>query len=198
MRTLGLALCQLLAATTIASADPGEVMSGHVIALDGGTLMIDGQPLRMFGIEVPDMAEADGWYARAALDEMIVAAAGSITCTVLDTDGHGRPVGVCSALSDDGACELPRDDPASGGSLVRILDHHCDLGAAMILAGWAAPWRSDTYAGVPYGGDVVIDCTNLETLAEEATVGCLGVVYDMMEFVARQNRHGRWHRWPQD
>lgn len=88
----------------------GEV-TGMARVLDGDTYMIDGVRWREHGIDAPEMSEARGPVARAALDELV--AGQPITCIYYGRDRHRRNVGECISTS---------------GRM---------LGREMLLGGWA-------------------------------------------------------------
>lgn len=100
-------------------ADPArlDVYSGVAEARDGDTISIHGQLLDLWGIEAPNLSNSDGWYARAALDD-IIGPNGELTCTVKRKSSR-RLYAVCSNNKIG------------------------DVGRAMIEGGWAVVARSD-------------------------------------------------------
>ena len=87
--------------------EPARTVVGHAVALDGHTLLIDGQHLRLWGIDAPGMRSWPwGAYARTALSALI--GPGPVACRVVAEDPHHRPVAICSSdtLQDIGATAL--------------------------------------------------------------------------------------------
>jgi endonuclease YncB( thermonuclease family) len=112
---------------------------------DGDTISLNGVPIRLFGIDAPEMKQdcPDGWPAGrlAATHLQSLMYGRHVTCERRDTDRYGRTVAVCRA----------------GGE---------DLGALMVRQGYA-------WAFVRYSSDYVGDETRAK--AERAGVhghGC--------------------------
>ena len=111
-RTLRLVLLAVgLAWATEAPAqhrtEPSRTVVGHAVALDGHTLLIDGQRLRLWGIDAPGKRSWPwGAYARTALSALI--GPGPVACRVVAEDRRHRPVAICSSdtLQDIGASAL--------------------------------------------------------------------------------------------
>ncbi len=106
----------------------GMVLAGQARVIDGDTLDVGGERVRLHGIDAPEMrqtcaAPAGDWpcgeWARDALVQMIGGAA--LSCTGVERDRYGRLVAACSA----------------GGQ---------DLGAAMVEAGAAVAYRRYSHA----------------------------------------------------
>ena len=176
MRALALALLMLStlsapALTTEAQAPSEtiagrEIITGSAVALDGNTLLVfdaaaaERYPkaairpgrvkVRMFGISAPKMNTVNGWRARARLDILVDPGKVVVRCEVLDTDHYKRPMAQCFIGSD-------------------FTD---DLGAGMIHAGWAVPYRVFTYGPAAPEG--------------------LARMYDRAERTARDNLRGGW------
>jgi endonuclease YncB( thermonuclease family) len=104
----------------------GPVLVAPARAIDGDTLELAGDRVRMFGIDAPERAQdcTTESGARVAAGtratELLQALAGdaAVTCEVQDTDRYGRKVAVCSS--------------AAG----------VELNAAMVSEGWAFAYRS--------------------------------------------------------
>lgn len=104
--TLGLALAVLL--QTMASAR-AEILLGPATVLDGATLEIDGQTVRLLDIEVPaltqlckDGAGADyacGQRSSQSLAELLKRR--QVTCDWSNQDAQGRRLARCSAAGQD-------------------------------------------------------------------------------------------------
>ena len=93
---------------TLASPAAAEVRIA-----DGDTIAIDGERIRLFGIDAPERAQPGGSEATTTLRRLIGAA--TPRCQRVDTDRYGRTVALC----------------AVGGA---------DLSLAMVRAGWAVAW----------------------------------------------------------
>jgi endonuclease YncB( thermonuclease family) len=71
----------------------GQTLSGPAVAIDSGTLLLDGAKVRLYGLAAPEMRDPLGPQARAALDELI--GGRDVSCAVLDIDSHRRAVAAC-------------------------------------------------------------------------------------------------------
>ncbi len=125
MRPLLLALLALgLAWAADAGAqqtpESSDTISGHAVALDGDTLLIDGRRVQLWGIDAPGMHSWPwGAYARTALATLI--GPGPVACRVVAKDRHHRPFAICSSVTLH------------------------DIGAAALVVGYAVPHRRFTY-----------------------------------------------------
>lgn len=117
----------IFAISLLPFAEPTWAQSfrGQATALDGATIMLSAMghrdvSARILGIDVPplDAANGDGWFARAALDGILAAGGGIVTC-----QQYGEVDGVPLVL-----CALD-----SGSER--------DVGLAMVASGWAIPQR---------------------------------------------------------
>ncbi|MDT0636350.1 thermonuclease family protein [Spectribacter hydrogenoxidans] len=95
-----LASLMLLGSNSTASAS--EVLKGRASVIDGDTIEIHGQRIRLHGIDAPESAQrcernGDQWRcgreAAWALDDELRHRA--VTCTATDRDRYGRIVAVC-------------------------------------------------------------------------------------------------------
>jgi len=106
---------------------PVPTIRGHATVVDGDTIKIAGQRIRLYGIDALEQAQScsDGWmggeYATTFMQRLI--GTQTIDCLVRETDQYQRPVAVCS-------------------NEVGI-----DLGAAMVVEGLA---MADTYSSTTY------------------------------------------------
>ncbi len=106
-----------------ASPTPTRVITGRASVIDGDTLEIHEQRIRMHGIDAPESRQdckADGKTYRcgqkAALALSDKIGQQTVTCEQHDTDRYGRAVAVCRVGAED-------------------------LGAWMVLEGWAIAYR---------------------------------------------------------
>ncbi len=127
MRALALAAAFLLVALPALAQD----ITGPARVIDGDTIEVAGQRIRLHGIDTPEKAqtcqlEGVPWACGvAAWGELVQLVAGTrLTCETRDVDRYGRVVAVCSA---DGQ----------------------DINAVMVAQGWALAYRqfSDDYVG---------------------------------------------------
>ncbi|MEE8445121.1 MAG: thermonuclease family protein [Alphaproteobacteria bacterium] len=153
-------LSTLLAFAIPLAAGAVEFTAGTAIAVTGDSVKVGAvghrpETLRLWGIEAPAMSAPDdiGLYARAALDDLLRQYGPNVECTL---DSFDRNAAVCRA-----------------GSV--------DLGAAMLLTGWAVADRASMLAEVP-GGDA--DRTRRAETYLDA------------EAAARRDRKGRWAKMP--
>lgn len=94
-----------------------EIVSGAAIALDGDTVRVGDKTMDLWGVEAPNLDNRDGWFARAALDDLI-GEDGRLSCTVKVKTSR-RIHAVCSN------------------------NRVGDVGRAMLQGGWAIFARSD-------------------------------------------------------
>jgi endonuclease YncB( thermonuclease family) len=109
-----------------------EVLAGRASVIDGDTLEIRGERVRLFGIDAPESGQhcrdsegksyRCGQKAALALDSRI--GNGIVTCQVQDMDRYGRKVAVCRVFGED-------------------------LGAWMVGLGWALAYRSFSTRYIP-------------------------------------------------
>ena len=112
-----------------ASTASAATISGPAEVIDGDTLEIDGERIRLFGIDAPETAQlcykgAEAWACgQASADELRgMIGTSELTCTVNEVDQYGRLVAVCIIAG-------------------------MDLNGLMVAEGWAVAFRrySDTY-----------------------------------------------------
>lgn len=115
-------------------------------AIDGDTIVVEGQHIRLFGIDAPELNQTCdgvqvGRQARARLQQLIDNA--KLACSVRSTDRYGRAIAVCTDLG-------------------RMLD----IGQEMVREGYAFAYRRYSQAYVPdeHSGPVhAFHCQNPET-----------------------------------
>src|SRR5262249_37850810 len=104
----GLGVALLLAVLPIAAPARSADIIGRASIIDGDTLEIHGQRIRLFGIDAPEhdqtCAAAGSQYrcgqqaALALADEI---GAKTVACSPRDVDRYGRIVAVCSIAGED-------------------------------------------------------------------------------------------------
>ncbi len=132
--------------------EPSRTVSGHAVALDGHTLLIDGRRVRLWGIDAPGMRSWPwGAYARTALSALT--GPGAVACRIVAEDPRHRPVAICSS------------------------DTLQDIGASVLVVGYAVTSRRFTYGAFEPEPNI-------------------GLTYDLREEFARSLRRGLWRDWP--
>jgi endonuclease YncB( thermonuclease family) len=109
-----------------------ELIVGKASVVDGDTLEIRGERIRLFGIDAPEAAQtctdAGGNVYRCGQRAALVLDArigdGVVTCERKDRDRYGRPVAICRAYGED-------------------------LGAWLVGLGWAVALRKYSTRYVP-------------------------------------------------
>lgn len=119
----------LLPAAAIAQNGSERIIQGEATVLNGDTLLVNGERVRLFGITAAEMHNWPwGPFARAALDEM--AHGKQVSCIVAERKRARRAVARCT---------LPDDS--------RYRD--TTLGEVMIRSGWATHQRLVTHGTEP-------------------------------------------------
>jgi endonuclease YncB( thermonuclease family) len=91
---------QSMEAPSAAEAPEGQgVLEGEAAALNGGTIVLKGKPVRLFGVEVPPMESAEGRAARINLDQIIDDQA--VSCQILGVDRNQMRVARCAVGDRD-------------------------------------------------------------------------------------------------
>lgn len=149
-----------LALLIISSAYAQEPITGTASVIDGDTIEIHGQRIRLFGIDAPESSQfcvrptGDRWrcgqQASFALADRIGRA--TVSCTPRDRDHYGRVVAVCFKENED-------------------------INRWMVANGWAVAYRQ-------YSTNYVAD----EDVAKSGRVGIWFSSFDMPWNWRRQNR----------
>lgn len=94
-------------------------LSGRARAVDGDTLEMAGQKVRLFGIDAPELDQlcdrgGRRWACGTAAREALAGIVGRqrLTCAVQDVDRYGRAVAVCTAGGADVAAFMVRQGMA--------------------------------------------------------------------------------------
>lgn len=128
-RTLCAAIALIVAWTPMAQAqitfDPPQPLDGIAVVLEGDRLNVNGLPVRLYGIDAPDLGQTCqsrlgrsydcGSVARDMLERLV--GSEPVQCSIYSILANDDQVGTCSV----------------GGR---------DLAAAMVYLGWAFPVRS--------------------------------------------------------
>ena len=92
-----------IAAVLIANRQE-NVLAGQASVIDGDTLRVAGQKVRLQGLAAPELDELGGQAAKNALIELVRGQ--DITCELDGTTSYDRVVGICYAGGQDVAAEL--------------------------------------------------------------------------------------------
>lgn len=68
-------------------------LCGTPVVVDGDTIRLDTQTIRLWGIDAEELDEPNGQHARSRLKELL--AGRVVRCNVLSIDKYGRHVGRC-------------------------------------------------------------------------------------------------------
>lgn len=133
-QTLRRAITALATAAALLAGGQGAagMLAGRVTVIDGDTLEMRGERIRLFGIDAPESGqtcktrEGRAWRCgtEAARELDLLARGRTVTCETRDTDRYGRTVAVCKV----------------GG---------LDLGSALVAGGHAVAFRSYSKIYVP-------------------------------------------------
>ena len=102
----------------------GEILSGTATILDGDTIIVAGERIRLHGIDAPELDQTFWWrgqqvacgmMARAALEALTAGV--KVRCEGIERDQYGRLVAKC--FSPNGV----------------------DIGRRLVLSGWAIAYR---------------------------------------------------------
>lgn len=152
-KRLALTLCVLATASTtlfpvpIAAAAASSatttptVVAGKARVVDGDTLVINNERIRLYGVDAPESKQACkdasgkeyacGQVAQAALEQRVKAGGGTAKCSVRERDQYGRLVA---------SCALPTGNPFGQDE---------DAGDYMVRRGQAVAYRKITSQYIP-------------------------------------------------
>lgn len=102
MRGLPIILAALLTAWS------AEAVAQHLAVVDGDTLDVEGDRIRLWGIDAPELGTRDGQAAAAHLRSLLDGVGrGELVCQTFYFDRYGRQVARCLlAEGDDIACQM--------------------------------------------------------------------------------------------
>lgn len=87
-------------------------LGADIRVIDGDTFELDGEKIRIWGIDAPEMDEPMGEPAQRFLDQYLQAV-GQVNCTGFYLDDHGRTVAQCfSPQGEDIACRIVNEGHA--------------------------------------------------------------------------------------
>ena len=94
----------------------GTAVAGDLRIVDGDSIVLDGQRIRLFGVDAPERNQTcqghDGSVYECGRDATTVlrelTANRTVTCTPRDRDRYGRIVAVCTADGKDIGAEMVR------------------------------------------------------------------------------------------
>ena len=144
------AMVAIVVVLLLAGTTDAQQLTGQARAIDGDTLEIAGQRVRLWGIDAPELGQVcfvtlypDGSVSdgcgRKAQQELADLVRGTVTCEPKDRDRYGRVVAVCKS-----SWQWSRGTE-SGGQTIH------DIGGAMVLSVWAVDYTK--YSGGAYAAD---------------------------------------------
>lgn len=119
-----LIIVAMLIPSPAAAFQPGHVVEGPAIAIDGDTIRIGEIRVRLNGVAAPELSENRGEDAKAAMTGILTA--GPVRCSLTGATTYNREVGTCwIGTADIGALiiarGLARDCPRySGGRYAAV------------------------------------------------------------------------------
>lgn len=119
-----LIIAAMLVASPASASQPGTVVEGRAIAIDGDTIRIGETRVRLNGVAAPELSEDRGHEAKEAMAEIL--ATGPVRCALTGATTYNREVGTCwIGTADVGALiigrSLARDCPRySGGRYAAV------------------------------------------------------------------------------
>ena len=146
-----LAILLLLLGSPVAAI--GQSLAGTATVIDGDTIKVDGQAIRLFGIDAPEAdqtcdREGVSWECgKAATQQLTSLVDGrTVECSVQGTDSYGRSVAICTV-------------------------GYTEINCTMVEQGWAVAYRT-------YSSTYVPD----EMRAKAARSGIWSSTFDLPEF----------------
>ena len=139
------------AAALFQARRPRDVIAGPAWVVDGDTIRIEGQPIRLAGLDAPELHQtcerggrpyACGEAARAELRRMTVNAV--VTCAIRKRDKYRRLLGQCAVHGEDiGASLVGRGFAVAYGGYAREEEEARRAGAGLWAGTFEPPseWR---------------------------------------------------------
>jgi endonuclease YncB( thermonuclease family) len=95
-----------IAVVVLVAREQGEptVLAGQASVIDGDTLRVAGQKVRLQGLAAPELSETGGHKATAVLIRIVKGH--QVSCELDGTTSHDRVVGICYVEGKDVAAEL--------------------------------------------------------------------------------------------
>jgi endonuclease YncB( thermonuclease family) len=127
---------------------PTLALEGRARVVDGDTIELAGEKVRLFGIDAPELDQVCdrggvAWACGKEARDMLagIVAGGRLTCAVQDVDRYGRAVAVCLRQDRDVAALIVRQ----GGAMAyrRYSDRYVNAEVAARREGlgvWASDW----------------------------------------------------------
>lgn len=140
-----------LAVTVAYLAAPETQISGAVRVIDGDTIKLGGQSIRLAGMDAPELAQTCmlearpqrcGEVARDALERIV--AQGTVSCRIVGHDRYRRGLGRCDAGGGDIGARLVQDGLAVGYGDYAREEHEARIAGRGLWAGSfqrPATWR---------------------------------------------------------
>jgi len=106
-RTVVVMIAAAIAVAAVLIANRQEnVLAGQAAVIDGDTIRVAGQKVRLQGLAAPELHERGGLEAKNALIELVRGQ--HVTCQLDGTTSYDRVVGICYAEGKDLAAVLIR------------------------------------------------------------------------------------------
>jgi endonuclease YncB( thermonuclease family) len=140
-RNIGLMIAMALVVGALLITNRQEnVLAGQASVIDGDTIRVAGQKVRLQGLAAPELSEPGGIEAKNAMIELV--SNRRVSCELDGTTSYDRVVGICYAAGLDMAAELvrrglARDCPRYSGG--RYGDLEPASAEALPLPGYCVP-----------------------------------------------------------
>lgn len=81
-----------------------SLLASILIVVDGDTIRLDGEKIRLWGVNAPEMSTTEGEKAKAYLEKYL--ADKDVVCYPTSVDRYGRTVAMCYVGNTDIACHM--------------------------------------------------------------------------------------------